>query len=460
MPSIDYKLISLLTASQAHAFRVVPVALEGPTLTVQGTEKAATLKPKLRLVLGKQIDLQVVPEKEVERLLATYYPFEQKATGEGPKHADADAVKWIDQVIQEAVEMGSSDIHLERYEEEARVRFRWEGQLVEKYEIPLDQYNALISRIKILAALDISERRLPQDGRIHFSTQSTKIDLRVSTIPGKYGEKAVLRLLSRDASRLNLAAVGFQPKELVHYQTAIQHPNGIILITGPTGSGKTTTLYATLHTLNEPSTNILTVEDPIEYTLSGINQVQVKEAIGLTFDAALRAFLRQDPDVIMVGEIRDLPTAQIAIRAALTGHLVFSTLHTNSAWDAIARLTDMGIEPYLIASALRLVVAQRLVRLLCPHCKKEEMTPVTFREEKVTGHFTPVGCPKCFYTGYKGRKAVFELLPITPTLKTFIKNAQTLDADSPPMEMPSLIDNLKRMVEEGQTSFEEAKSHL
>ncbi|MEO0468219.1 MAG: GspE/PulE family protein, partial [Bacteroidota bacterium] len=410
---IDYRILARLTAEQAHAFRVVPIKEKDGVLVCVGEDNAKL--PQLQLILGQKVQLKNIASAELQKLLLQHYPMEHAARSQITESDESDIVRFVNKVMEEAAAMKASDIHIERYEESARIRFRWEGQLIEKYEVPLDQYNALISRIKILSDLDISERRLPQDGRINLKIQQKAIDIRVSTVPGKYGEKAVLRLLTRSEKHLDLTRLGMLPHHFGAYQEAIKQPNGIILITGPTGSGKSTTLYATLNQLNQPDCNIMTIEDPIEYNLSGINQVQLKENIGLTFDAALRAFLRQDPNIIMVGEIRDTPTAKIAIRASLTGRLVFSTLHTNSAWDAIARLTDMGIEPYLLAASLRMVVAQRLVRVLCPHCKQESdeiILPEWQEKNDIKTHYVANGCPQCFYTGYAGRQAIFDVLPI------------------------------------------------
>ncbi|MEM7658691.1 MAG: GspE/PulE family protein [Bacteroidota bacterium] len=362
--------------------------------------------------------------------------------------------------------MGASDIHLERYEAYARVRFRWEGKLLEKYTVSPAQYNAIVSRLKILSELDIAEKRLPQDGRMQLVHQDQVMDVRVSTIPGKFGEKVVLRLLNRSVEFLQLENLGMREKELALFQQSIQQPNGIILITGPTGSGKTTTLYAALNQLNRTDRNITTIEDPIEYNLPGINQVQLKPEIGLDFERALRAFLRQDPDIIMVGEIRDEATASIAIRAALTGHLVLSTLHTNSSLDVIHRLTDMGVAPYLIPATLRLSVAQRLVRLLCPHCKSatQEVSSLRLPEELVLKeHYLPVGCPRCNFTGYHRRTAIYEMLPIRPETEAFLQQDRTTQRASLPTYFPdfnSLRDQAFRLVQAGETSLEEVYAWL
>ncbi|MEL6677024.1 MAG: GspE/PulE family protein [Bacteroidota bacterium] len=463
---IDYRILSLLSPEQAHHFQVVPFQMEQTGVSCLAGPETHLQLPRLELLLGQSLQLEPLSQSDIQAQLARFYPLHQaKASGVSKTElSDSDAVRFVQKMIEEAAQMGASDIHVEQYEGQARVRFRWEGQLIEKYEIPLGQYNAIISRIKILAELDIAERRLPQDGRIPFSVGDTQIDLRVSTIPGKKGEKAVMRLLTRSSEHLDLQNLGLPEWEARHYQRAIQRPNGIVLITGPTGSGKTTTLYATLNQLNTPTKNILTIEDPVEYKIQGINQVQLKEGIGLTFDRALRAFLRQDPDIIMVGEIRDTPTAQIAIRAALTGHLVFSTLHTNSAWDAITRLRDMGTPAYLLAASLRLVVAQRLVRVLCPQCKsvsQEIQFPQWQERYQLSQHFHATGCPACYFTGYRGRKAVFEVLPISREVASLIKSgAEEVHEFQTREGMPSLSDNLAQLVASGETSLAEAMMHV
>src|SRR5690606_16346772 len=278
---------------------------------------------------------------------------------------------FLERLLLMAKEIGSSDIHFEPYEQRCRVRFRLDGKLKEHFVVSLEEYPVIGNKLKIRAGLDISEKRLPQDGRITVKTDRDEFDIRVSTLPTLYGEKIVLRLISKDANHIDLERLGFTKAELKSYKNGIKRPNGIILISGPTGSGKTTTLYATLKYLNDGETNILTIEDPIEYTLEGINQVQLKENIGLDFASTLRTFLRQDPNIIMMGEIRDVKTANMAIRAALTGHLVLSTIHTNSAWATISRLIDMGVPHFLIANTLNMSVAQRLVRMLCSDCKEE-----------------------------------------------------------------------------------------
>jgi type IV pilus assembly protein PilB len=334
-------------------------------------------------------------------------------------------IKLVNYLIYNAVRDGASDIHIEPDEKKTRVRYRLDGRLYERICPPHSMHNAVISRIKIMAGLDISERRLPQDGGIHVLLEGRPIDLRVSTMPEKWGEKAVVRIIDNRNIPVNLEKLGFAYEMLVTYKKVIEQPNGIILVTGPTGSGKSTTLYASLAELHKPDINICTVEDPVEFNLSGINQFQVNDKIGFTFANALRSLLRQDPDVIMVGEIRDTETARIAIQAALTGHLVLSTLHTNDAPSSIIRLVNMGIEPYLIAASLRAVIAQRLVRKLCPACREQYDPPVNIRHivEKSSGPFDFLyrarGCKKCRNSGYAGRIGIYELL---------VPDSQMLDA--------------------------------
>lgn len=347
------------------------------------------------------------------------------------------------------------------------MRFRLDGKLKEQFHIPLEEYPVIINKIKIRAQLDISEKRLPQDGRITMVTDFEDFDVRVSVLPTLHGEKVVLRILSKDSSHIDINTLGFTDKELKTYLENIKRPNGIVLISGPTGSGKTTTLYATLKKLNLPNTNILTVEDPIEYTLEGIGQVQIKENIGLDFATTLRAFLRQDPDIIMVGEIRDVNTANMAIRARLTGHLVLSTIHTNSAWATVSRLIDMGVPSFLIASTLNISVAQRLVRKLCDSCKMEEsidptIFPTDFEiPENLLNHHIAVGCEYCYHTGYSGRKAIYEILPIGTKLAALIKNNQ-LDIDSYLEEnnIITLKQNALSLIKTGITSVDEVFSLL
>ena len=362
---------------------------------------------------------------------------------------DAPIIRMLNALLTQAARDGASDIHIEPYERHSSVRFRVDGTLREVVKPNRALHAALISRLKIMAELDISEKRLPQDGRISLRIGTRAVDVRVSTLPSAHGERAVLRLLDKSESKLNLEAVGMQGDVLAQLQKLIAQPHGIILVTGPTGSGKTTTLYAALSRLDAAGSNIMTVEDPIEYELSGIGQTQVNAKIDLTFAKALRAILRQDPDVIMIGEIRDFETAQIAIQASLTGHLVLATLHTNDAASSVTRLTDMGIEPFLLSSSLLGVLAQRLVRKLCVHCKLVD-------SENTTYH--PVGCSFCGHTGYLGRTGVFELLVTRDDIRAQI-HQKTSEAEIRTTAlkggMSLMRDDGERLVQTGVTSREE-----
>src|SRR5213083_2156711 len=346
---------------------------------------------------------------------------------------EAPVVKLVNMVLVDAIQKGASDIHFESYEKIIRIRFRIDGVLHEMLAPPKRLESAILSRLKIMSSLDIAERRLPQDGRIKLRYNTREIDFRVSTLPTIFGEKAVLRILDKDALQLDLTKLGFDSWSLEKFNVAIRQPYGMVLITGPTGSGKTTTLYSAIHTINNPDVNIMTAEDPVEYNLKGINQVQINEGVGRTFAAALRSFLRQDPDVILVGETRDLETAQISIRAALTGHLVFTTIHTNDCPSTVARLLDMGIPPFLVSSSLLLILAQRLGRKVCTACKEpyevDEQTLVPYGlaptgRGKVTLH-KGKGCPTCSFTGMKGRVAIYEVMPISDELRDGILRSVT-----------------------------------
>ena len=339
---------------------------------------------------------------------------------------DAPIIKLINGVISQAIKSRASDIHFEPYEDFVIIRFRIDGILKEILKQDSKIASILISRIKIISGLDISERRLPQDGRVSLSLGDKNVDVRVSTLPSSYGERIVLRILDKQSAQINIDDLGLPKKILSNYKSSLKNPEGIILFTGPTGSGKTTTLYAGLRYLSDSSQNILTVEDPIEYTLNGIGQTQVNTKTGYTFAKGLRAILRQDPDVVMVGEMRDTETAQIGIQSSLTGHLVLSTVHTNNAVAAITRLRDMGIESFLLASSLRTIISQRLVRRLCPHCKTENKPSAEsidiFGLDKNKSVFSANGCDECNQTGYQGRIAIAECIQIDKTLKDLIHN--------------------------------------
>ncbi len=378
---------------------------------------------------------QIQPDEEVEiEEEAEETSIEQLVQGA----EEAPIVKLANGLIIEAVKMGASDIHIEPFEKKVVVRYRVDGVLRIYHQLPVNIKDNLVARYKIMAKLDIAEKRKPQDGRIRLKIEKKKIDLRVSTVPTVYGEKVVMRIQEAEKYlNVRLEDLGFEPDDLEKFRRAIWKPWGMILVTGPTGSGKTTTLYSALMERNQPDVNIMTAEDPVEVAIPGINQVQVNERIGLTFSNVLRAFLRQDPDIILVGEIRDLETGDIAIRASLTGHLVFSTLHTNDAPTTITRLTDMGIEPFLVGSSLILVVAQRLIRKLCPDCKQPHDIPKealvrlgiikSEDEDVVVYKASEKGCPTCNGTGYKGRTAVHEIMEIDDDLRKLIIKGGTAD---------------------------------
>jgi type IV pilus assembly protein PilB len=339
-------------------------------------------------------------------------------------------VKLVNSLMADAIRKEASDIHIESFEKTLRVRFRIDGELYEMMTPPYRLKSSMISRLKIMADLDIAERRIPQDGRIKIRVLNKNIDLRVSTLPTIFGEKVVMRVLDKSNLNIDLTQLGFEEIALKKLIRAVQLPYGMVLVTGPTGSGKTTTLYSALTLVNKPTVNIMTAEDPVEYNLDGINQVNVNEEVGLTFAAALRSFLRQDPNIVMVGEIRDIETASIGVKAALTGHLVLSTLHTNDAPSTLNRLVDMGVEPFLVASSVNLIMAQRLIRKACKHCKKEqEMHPEVAdelgfdpAEARAMSVWAGDGCVECNGTGYKGRTGVYEVMPVTPGIRDMILN--------------------------------------
>lgn len=456
--------IHLVTKDQAWHYRILPKQKQGDILTLYCEEEVDeySLIAELEILFGIDIQLVTIPTATVSRLLSKYYIKESAGQSAVQLQVNDKDNDFLLNLIGEAKNLKSSDIHIESYENKCRVRIRIDGMMVERYLLKRDDYPSLINKIKILSNLDISERRLPQDGRINFKHRDQQFDIRVSILPTLHGEKVVLRLLNNDATDIDLNSLGFSDFDLDNYLQGVKRPNGILLISGPTGSGKTTTLYATLKLLNKETRNILTIEDPVEYTLEGVNQVQLKESIGLGFASALRTFLRQDPDVIMVGEIRDPETANMAVRAALTGHLVLSTIHTNSAWGTVSRLIDMGIPSFLVANTLNTTVAQRLIRLLCPQCKKEqafstELYPKQFKPyADVPKHYTPYGCEACYYIGYKGRKAVYEVIPIDMDLALEIKSGNMYVQDKlKDRGIQTLAENAFNIFKEGRTSLEE-----
>jgi general secretion pathway protein E/type IV pilus assembly protein PilB len=464
--SIKVDALQVLTPQQAWHYRIIPKTQSVDTL-VFFIDAAVTTKDRvaeeMEMLSGKSITLEPLATDIISEALSRYYRREQTDSRVKSLSYSAQSEDFLYNLITEAKNVGSSDIHIESYIERCRVRIRIDGMMVERYVIGKNEYPSLINKIKILANLDIAEKRLPQDGRIFFTGKAgIKTDIRVSVLPTLHGEKVVLRLLSNDATNIDIYKLGFSPFDLHHYLEGIKRPNGMMLISGPTGSGKTTTLYATLKVLNKETRNILTIEDPIEYTLEGINQVQLKESIGLNFGSALRTFLRQDPDVIMVGEIRDPDTASMAIRASLTGHLVLSTIHTNSAWGTVSRLADMQVPPFLVANTLHTTVAQRLLRRLCTHCKTREifstnLYPKQFKPyRRIDAHFVPRGCEQCFYTGYKGRKAVYEVIPLDGELADAIKkNLHEVGNLLQERGIKTLAENAFELFEEGETSIEE-----
>jgi len=445
----------LISKQLARFYQVVPVSRVGNTLTVAMADPLNVFAlDDLRLMTG--MDVQPVisnPRDVADKLQETYTPTagldsllsdqagEQQVeiAKNSDEEIDVDAlleatgdtsiIKIVNVILVQAIQEGASDVHIEPFEKETRVRYRIDGVLYERTAPPKHMHPALVSRIKIMADLDIAERRLPQDGRFRIKLMGRDVDFRVSVLPVAFGEKVVMRILDKSALTLDIAQLGFNDEALARFRHAIKAPYGMVLVTGPTGSGKTTTLYSALSEINRPDVNIITVEDPIEYQLHGINQVQTNPEITLTFAAGLRSILRQDPDIVMVGEIRDHETADIGVKAALTGHLVFSTLHTNDAAGAMTRLVDMGVEPFLISSSVLLVQAQRLVRRICKHCKHEvEIEPDVLRRAQVQwpeGEAPPTfwagkGCSKCSDSGYAGRCSVIEVLRVTENVRNLV----------------------------------------
>lgn len=456
---IETEILQRISPVTAWEYKIIPYAADGNTLKCYANEEYCqdSVLPEIEVITGENIEITFLPVEEITKLLNQYYRRSCKQTSAKPLMTDGD--RFLMRLIQEAFQNYASDIHFECYEERCRIRFRMDGQLIERYVIEKHNYPSIVNQIKIMANLDISEKRLPQDGRISYQSEKEKFDVRVSCMPTIYGEKIVLRLLTRQVDLLDLSNLGFSQKQKEDYIKAVKRSHGLVLISGPTGSGKSTTLYATLRMLNNETSNILTIEDPVEYTIAGINQVQLKEEIGLTFGSALRAFLRQDPDIIMLGEIRDTDTAQMAIRSALTGHLLLSTIHTNSAWGSISRLVDMDIHPYLISNTLVLSVAQRLVRLLCPCCKERVDSGEELAQLGLFGvehYYKPVGCDMCFYTGYKGRKAIYEVIPIDNGLSKAIRSSQNdIESECKERGITTLRDAALGLFKEGYISIDE-----
>jgi len=520
---IDPTIVKLVPTETARKYQIIPLSRSGSTLTIAMTDPTNVFAmDDIKFMTGYTVEPVVASEIAITDAVEKYYPGGkggaapakggkpganapvtgstlemasrgleelQNSLGAGADDVevleelqeisaealarqgeDAPVVRLVNVVLMSAIQKGASDIHIEPYEKELRVRYRIDGILYNIMSPPMKYRDAIVSRVKIMSKLDIAEKRLPQDGRIKIryneSGEPKEIDFRVSVLPTLFGEKIVLRLLDKDKLMLDMTKLGFEPESLTKLETAIARPWGMVLVTGPTGSGKTNTLYSSISKINTPETNIMTAEDPVEFNLAGVNQVQVKENIGLNFAAALRSFLRQDPNIILVGEIRDFETAEIAVKAALTGHLVLSTLHTNDAPSTINRLMNMGIEPFLVASSVHLICAQRLVRRICVNCKEPNpMTPEAlitagFSEEDANA-VTPMkgaGCDRCNTTGYKGRVGLYEVMEIGEELRELILvGASGLELRRKAMEegMITLRGSGLRKVKEGVTTIEE-----
>jgi len=452
-------VVKLITPSVAKQHHIIPVSKAGNVLTIAMADPLDIFAIEdVKFMTGLNVVPMVTTETQINRTLERVYGVNDAAAEGGlamvlqdmeqddevavladeeedlnigdikKAMEDAPVVKLVNFLLIDAIDKHVSDIHIEPYEKVLRVRYRIDGVLQEVMKPPYSLKDAITSRIKIMADLDIAERRLPQDGRIKLRTKGKEVDIRVSIMPTIFGEKTVMRLLDKSNLMVDMAKLGFDKEEMDTLQEAIHAPFGMILVTGPTGSGKSTTLYSAITQINKVSDNIMTAEDPVEYNLMGINQCQMKEKIGYTFAAALRSFLRQDPDIIMVGEIRDLETAEISIKAALTGHLVLSTLHTNDAPSTVNRMLNMGVEPFLVTSSVNMVLAQRLARRICTHCKVEVPTPpevlrqVGFTPEQVEGAviYQGSGCDQCGDTGYKGRVGLYEIMKMTDTIREII----------------------------------------
>jgi type IV pilus assembly protein PilB len=504
---MDPTVVKLIPVETAQKYQILPLSRVGSTLTIAMIDPTNVFAmDDIKFMTGFNIEPVVASETAIRDAIDKYYgsthsielkkvmediaivdqkldsgedtslevtPEEEEAIDlEGLEQAaeEAPIIKLVNLVLSNSLKRGASDIHIEPYEKEFRVRFRIDGVLYNVMNPPLKLKDAITSRVKIMSKLDISEKRLPQDGRIKVKMKNEgrikDLDFRVSVLPTLYGEKVVMRLLDKDNLMLDMTRLGFEPDSLKKFQSAISKPYGMVLVTGPTGSGKTNTLYSSIAQLNKIDTNILTAEDPVEFNIPGINQVQMKEQIGLNFAAALRSFLRQDPNIILVGEIRDFETAEIAIKAALTGHLVLSTLHTNDAPSTISRLMNMGIEPFLVATSVHLICAQRLIRRVCKDCKEESSTPVQAlidagfspTEAKKLQTFRGKGCTTCNATGFKGRVGLYEVMEIDDDLRELVLiGASSLELKKKAIEhgMITLRGSGLQKLREGVTTLEE-----
>ncbi len=489
---IEQEVIHIIPEDVARKYQLIPIKRVGSTLVIAMTDPSNIFAiDDIKFLTGYNVESSVASEAQIIQAIDKYYQIDEMDLSDvltefdesemeivqeedevdisDLKKAveDAPVVKLVNLILTDAIKKGASDIHIEPYEKAFRVRYRTDGVLHEEMKPPIKLKNAIVSRIKIMSSLDIAERRLPQDGRIKLKLGKGKeMDYRVSVLPTLFGEKVVLRLLDKSNLQLDMTKLGFEQNALNDFMEAIHKPWGMVLVTGPTGSGKTTTLYSALSDLNKTSENISTAEDPVEFNFMGINQVQMHEDIGLTFAAALRSFLRQDPDIIMVGEIRDYETAEIAIKAALTGHLVLSTLHTNDAPSTVNRLLNMGIEPFLVASATNLILAQRLARKICTECKEpldispKALTDIGVSEDKAGSIrcYKGKGCAVCNGTGYKGRIALYEVMPMSDNLKEFVLNGAT----TAELKRAAIKEGMKTLrmsgiqkIEDGVTTIEE-----
>jgi type IV pilus assembly protein PilB len=496
---IDDTVVKLIPSEVAQKYLIMPVSRTGSTLTIAMVDPTNVFAmDDIKFMTGYNVEPVVASEVSIKDSIDRYYgsihALELKKVMDEMAHEEeqglevleeeqevdlakleaateeAPVVRLVNLILTDSIKRGASDIHIEPYEKDFRVRFRIDGVLYEIMQPPMKLRDAITSRLKIMAKLDISEKRLPQDGRIKIKMKlqgkNREMDYRVSVLPTLFGEKIVLRLLDKENLMLDMTRLGFEQESLTRFEKAIFKPYGMVLVTGPTGSGKTNTLYSSISRVNTPETNIMTAEDPVEFNLHGINQVQVKESIGLNFAAALRSFLRQDPNIILVGEIRDFETAEIAVKASLTGHLVLSTLHTNDAPSTISRLMNMGIEPYLVATSVHLICAQRLVRRLCKECKEDLNMPsqalidIGFAPEEASTVrvYKGRGCPTCNNTGYKGRVGLYEVMEVTDALREMIlTGASAIELKNKAMEegMITLRGSGLRKLKALQTTVEE-----